>query len=128
MAHHPLFNEVIESTETLAQNWQPTNDDGAAAALAVVNMVDDFAELSEAVAAACKALAEKSRESVYFNEAAAEFLDELSTHFRAPIEAMQETTAGVKDAHREDFDRLEDEDVRKDAWDRTRNRDLGGAA
>lgn len=124
MASNPLFDAAIESVHNIAAQWEPVNADGAAAAQAVLNMIDDTAELSEAIADATRQLAEKSQESVYFNSGAAGFLAELSQHFQAPVEAMKEATAGVRSSHADDFERLEDTDETRDAWDRTRNRDV----
>lgn len=120
---HP-FESVIEEWEQAVANWMPHNADDKASFQAVRFMLTSMTQVLESVASGCTTLAGKSQDNVLFKDGAGDLLAETAQYVGAAATALGEVSHGVDQIHRDDVDRIEDDDARQESLDWGVNRNF----
>lgn len=117
-----IFGGMADELRNFGASYQPHNENDEASATAAMDVPDDLPELLEGARDMANTMAEAIEERVAFNSPAAALFRELGGYLARAIDPVQDAAAEIRKAHQPDFERLDDPDVRQDAWDRVRNR------
>ena len=82
-----------------------------------VNALDTAADAIEALARSFTNVAKTTTDTVYIDPQVSHYFDELGQYVMAAVQPTRDGADAVKTAHREDIDRIEENDPKKRKWD-----------
>jgi hypothetical protein len=118
------FDSVIEEWRNAVANWQPTNNDDDPSFMKVKLLIGEAPALFEALAEGFATIADKSVESVLFKAGAEDLLREIANFVKAPVESLEEVSAGIDAIHNDDLARMQETDPRARSLDWGANQDV----
>ena len=117
-----MFDRPIEEMAQVGASWTPHNEDDEAAATAAMDLPEQLPDLVQGMADMAHQLAAQVDAEVPFSTAARDLISELGNYIHAAVTPIRDAAAGIRSQHQPDFERIENPDLRQDAWDRVRNR------
>lgn len=115
------FAPIIEELHAVAAKWEPTNENGQAAAQEMRVLVRELPEVCVAFAAAMRTMGGKCTDAIWMDAGTADLLNGLAEFLTRPVDALRESAQGMDRPHGDDIERIHREDSRAAAWDWERN-------